>query len=267
MAYARHDVKPLGILHGQRNGELDASILVTIKDHNPQRGADMTFNTVAARAWVAMSAAARAAGHDLLPTDMGFGTYRTLHQQEVGFRFHYTTDDPGGNRPTKFWDGQTWFLKPRFEPAATPGQSNHGLGLAIDVANLSTAPAPSDARSRWVLDNYERFGFSHEFKNPKTDPCHIRYFAGDEPPPDVLQVDPPSGHVTTTRNFQQITEDDMLPIITNLEATRGVGAHVIKFALMDDGRLRVLGEDEWRVRGALEGTGWTNEQIAAAGVL
>ena len=59
----------------------------------------------------------------------------------------------------------------------------------------------------------------------------------------------------------------MLPVITNLEPARGADAQVIKFVLMDDGRLRVLGEDEWIVRGSLEGFGWTNAQIAAVTVV
>ena len=45
----------------------------------------------------------------------------------------------------------------------------------------------------------------------------------------------------------------MLPIITNLEATRGVEPKVIKMVLMDDGRLRMLTQEEWQLRGSLEG--------------
>jgi len=213
---------------------------------------------------VAMSGAARDAGHDLYPTDRGAGTYRSFDQQVAGFKFHYTLTRLDG-RPTKQWNGDTWYLKPGFEEAATPGTSNHGLGLAIDVAFLNASPPADDRRSIWVLDNYERFGFSHEFTD-KRDPRHIRYFAGDAIPDAVLGTgqDIPD---TGGRRRRQTPEGEMLPIITNLEATRGAGAGVIKFVLMDDGRLRALSEDEWRVRGALEGTGWTNAQIEAAGVV
>jgi hypothetical protein len=248
----------------QPNGAIDASLLVTIKDHNTTRGFDMTFNAVAARAWVAMSRAARAAGHDLYPTDKGYGTYRNLQMQTTGFKWHYTTDRLEG-RPTKVWDGKTWFLKPDFEPAARPGESNHGLGVAIDVAFLEAVPRSSDKRSIWVLDNYERFGFSHEFEDKSVDPRHIRYYKGDKIPDAVLDV--PEVVDEGGSDETQIPEDDMLPIITNQEATRGAPAHVIKFVLMDDGRLRVLGEEEWRVRGSLEGTPWSNELINKAGVI
>jgi D-alanyl-D-alanine carboxypeptidase len=249
----------------QENGRLDDSVLVTIKDSNTVRGFDMTFNKVAARAWVAMSRAAREAGHDLFPTDKGAGTYRTFANQVTGFKLHYTREHLEG-RPTKeFPPGTKWFLKPGMVPAATPGTSNHGLGLAIDVAFLENSPRPSDERSIWVLDNYERFGFSHEFHD-KTDPRHIRYFAGDHIPDAVRDTDediPDEGG----RGETQIKEDEMLPIITNLEAGRGLGALEMKMVLMDDGRLRLLDEDEWKLRGSLEGTGWTNAQINARQVI
>ncbi|HEX2785737.1 MAG TPA: M15 family metallopeptidase [Ilumatobacteraceae bacterium] len=258
-------VKPLKILlePKQENGRLDPSLLVTIKDTNTVRGFDMIFNKVAARAWLAMSGAASDAGHDLFPTDKGFGTYRSFEQQVAGFKFHYTLDHLEG-RPTKPFEGKTYFLKPGFEEAGTPGTSNHGLGLAIDVAFLDTSPRPSDKRSIWVLENYERFGFSHEFSD-MSDPRHIRYFAGDKIPEAVLGTGevPSQGGGGPT----QIKEDEMLPIITNLEATRGVEARVIKLVVMDDGRLRVLDEDEWKLRGALEGTAWTNEQINSRTVI
>lgn len=245
------------------NGQIDDSLLVTVKDPNPVRGFDMTFHKTAARAWVAMMQAAREAGHDLFPTDKGFATYRDLRMQEAGFKFHYTRDELPG-RPFKFWKNDKWFLRPKMEEAATPGTSNHGLGLAIDVANLSTSPRPSDTRSIWVLDNYQRFGFSHEFHSG-ADPCHIRYTEGDNVPDAVLGVT--EVHDAGGRGAVQIKEDEMLPIITNLEPTRGVDAQVVKFVLMDDGRLRVLEEDEWILRGSLAGTGWTNEQISRRQVI
>ena len=243
----------------QENGKLADSVLVTVKDRNELRGFDMVFNKVAARAWVAMSTAARAAGHDIYPTDRGAGTYRNFNTQVVGFKNHFTLDVLQG-RPTKQFEGKTWFLKPDQVQAATPGTSNHGLGLAIDVAFLEALPRASDKRSIWVLDNYERFGFSHEFHN-KSDPRHIRYTEGDNIPDAVSGTgeipDPPG----------PIKEEEMLPIITNLEPTRGADSQVIKMVLLDDGRLRLLNEDEWQLRGSLEGTGWTNAQINSRPVI
>jgi hypothetical protein len=266
MGFHVKTVKPLTILQGQDNGKLAEPLLVTVKDTNTARGLDMTFNKVAAQAWNAMSLAARAAGFDLYPTDKGFGTYRTFHLQVLGFKKHYAKGIIPGQKQKQF-EGETYSLIPGQEDAGTPGTSNHGTGNAIDVAFLDNSPRPNDKRSQWVLDNYESFGFSHEFDN-MDDPRHIRYDAGDTLPERVLGVPPiiddphPGGRFPV-----QIQEDEMLPIITNLEPTRGADAQVIKFVLMDDGRLRLLGEDEWIVRGSLEGFGWTNAQIAAVTVV
>lgn len=60
-------------------------------------------------------------------------------------------------------------------------------------------------------------------------------------------------------------EDDMADTIIN-NAEPGLGAvNKVKFRLMEDGTLRHLEEDEWRARGAVEGTPWTNAQISKAG--
>ena len=135
----------------------------------------------AADAWVAMCDAAFREQTIVLSPSSGGDSYRSYQAQVTGFENHYQlTALPG--RPTKQWKGQTWYLKSGYYEAGTPGTSNHGWGLAIDVAGLAAEPV--NPLSRWVLDNYGRFGFSHEHRD-KSDPPHIRYFAGDEGPPDV----------------------------------------------------------------------------------
>jgi LAS superfamily LD-carboxypeptidase LdcB len=59
---------------------------------------------------------------------------------------------------------------------ATPGKSNHNLGIAIDIANAS------GARLAWLLANEHLYGFSHELDS---EPWHIRYVAGDATPDAV----------------------------------------------------------------------------------
>ena len=60
--------------------------------------------------------------------------------------------------------------------------------------------------------------------------------------------------------------DDMLPIITNKQALGRVPPNVIKWALMDDGSLRVLDVDEWKARGEQPGVQWDNSQLQLHGV-
>ena len=134
MEFHVETVKPLTILHGQENGLLDESLLVTIPDVNAARGLDVTLNKVAAQAWNAMSLAAREAGFDLYPTDLGYGTYRTFSRQVSGFKNHYTKGFIEGRKHKEFPPGTVWSLNLNAEDAGTPG-------------NRTTAPAmPSTLR-------------------------------------------------------------------------------------------------------------------------
>ena len=56
--------------------------------------------------------------------------------------------------------------------------SRHMLGLAVDVANANGKIL------KWLLDNEDRFGFSHEVQS---EPWHIRYVAGDNVPVAVVE--------------------------------------------------------------------------------
>ena len=61
---------------------------------------------------------------------------------------------------------------------ATPGQSKHNLGIAIDIKN-STEPK----RLQWLAANAVSFGFSWEAL--PSEPWHLRYVAGDDIPERV----------------------------------------------------------------------------------
>lgn len=70
--------------------------------------------------------------------------------------------------------------------AATPGLSNHGLGLAIDVGSMiGSYISPSNLQIllnvqhpswQWLSNNLEEFGFGFEYNDQ---PWHIVYQAGD----------------------------------------------------------------------------------------
>ena len=68
--------------------------------------------------------------------------------------------------------------------AAVPGTSNHGLGLAIDLAIGSPehATSLSAADRTWLEANIARFGFSYE---SLSEPWHVRYVVGDVCPPYI----------------------------------------------------------------------------------
>jgi hypothetical protein len=61
---------------------------------------------------------------------------------------------------------------------ATPGKSQHNLGLAVDVHSAS-----EPKRLNWLIANVKEFGFSWEVV--PSEPWHLRYVCGDNVPPTV----------------------------------------------------------------------------------
>jgi hypothetical protein len=184
-------------LAGQQNGRFDDDVLVDV----PGLAGGPTVRLVApaARAWRALTAAGRQAGHTLKavgPHD----SYRPFATQERIFLERYTTD-PLPGRHTKQFRGKTFFQKPGTNVAAVPGNSNHGLGLAVDtgieVDGDPRAERIDQVTVDWLVANERRFGFSHELQS---EPWHIRYFAGDDVPDAVLELE---------RSGLTALEDDM----------------------------------------------------------
>ena len=167
-------------LAGTKNGELPASVLRNIKAPNGQ------LHRLAATAWNALQLAAYFDGIELKHV----GAYRPFDQQIKLFRERYTAS-PTGRTPqvTRTYQGTTWYLKKGMAPAGTPGTSNHGWGLAIDVASAS------GKRLEWLLgdgfstSNALKFGFSWEVKDgANAEAWHIRYVCGDKLPQAVLDA-------------------------------------------------------------------------------
>lgn len=71
-----------------------------------------------------------------------------------------------------------------FASAATPGFSNHGLGLSIDLAiGLPSSPVSVNAADiEWLTINIGRFGFTYE---SRVEPWHITYYIADDCPPYI----------------------------------------------------------------------------------
>jgi LAS superfamily LD-carboxypeptidase LdcB len=170
--YPMHAVTLPAALRGRTNGQLADSILVSTPGQSS--GPVVRLVAPAARAWRALCAAALAAGHTLTATSL-YDSYRPYAVQESTFRARYTTTRIAG-AATKMWQGETWYQRPGTAVAAVPGTSNHGLGLAVDVANVDSALS-------WLLVNVGRFGWSWELTS---EPWHLHYYAGDAIPAAVL---------------------------------------------------------------------------------
>lgn len=167
--------KPL-CLKSQKNGELSAGILKKCGIGN------FLLAEPAARACRALVAAAEARGFKVRAT----GTYRTYKQQEQLFLSRYTTKELPG-RPTRKWNGVTYWQLPKTAMAAAPGTSNHGWGLAVDFAEELDGDVQPESVSpkfvKWLVKHAKTYGFSAEVQS---EAWHWRYVDGDKIPAAVL---------------------------------------------------------------------------------
>lgn len=166
------------------NGELPSGLLRPV-------GPGGLLHSNAARAFEAMRVEALLAGFALTYT--WGGTYRTLEAQKSLFLRRYDPEFVEGRNVlenSRTYNGTKWYKRAGVAAAASPGTSNHGLGLAIDLA-LDKDPTdgldPDDAVSigpalNWLWLNAERFGFSWELQS---EPWHVRFVCGDEIPDAV----------------------------------------------------------------------------------
>lgn len=167
------------VLDGQLNGRLDPAILKSV----PGLAGGPTVRLVepAATGWRALTTAAQKAGHILKATS-AVDSYRPYDVQERTFLARYTTV-PIAGVSTRTWQGKTWYLKPGNAPAAAPGTSNHGWGLAVDTGEERDADAQAEsldlATLTWLVDHELNYGFSHEIQEEN---WHIRWYVGDDIP-------------------------------------------------------------------------------------
>lgn len=182
---------PAELQCGARNGSLGADVLADI-------GHGGRLALTVARAWNALYVAMAADGFtgDRALTFTPGGTYRTLAQQEALFaqRYEITDQTARVRSGDRFYAGSWWRIKrnalgrDRFSPAASPGTSNHGLGLAVDTA-LGATPAAATSITPalpWLVEHAHEFGFSWEVAS---EPWHLRYVEGPDLPARVLSIE------------------------------------------------------------------------------
>ena len=166
-------IMPADIAKAQ-NGMIDPKVLRPIQNKGQ-------LHRNAATAWNALQLSAYFAGISLNPISDP-DTYRNLDRQKTLFFARYQ-DTPTSRTPavTRKYEGKTWYLKPGVAPAGSPGTSNHGWGLAVDVANAN------GRNLDWMLQNCVRFGFTWEVKSgASAEAWHIRFVCGDTFPQAVL---------------------------------------------------------------------------------
>lgn len=188
MALVVKDVIIPSALAGQRNGRLDADLLVTVPG---LYGLSSTHRllAVAARSGAALIGTAFSEAGLRLGAAGPADGYRDYDQQVSTFTSHYSrTLLPGAPGDWKTWNGERWYRRPNKSIAAVPGQSNHGLGIARDYAQQLDADSAPESLTQeavdWLNANCVRFGWSFELQ---PEPWHLRHFTGDILTPAVLQ--------------------------------------------------------------------------------
>ena len=161
-------------LQGIDNGKLPAKLLTDILPSG-------RLHHYAAESWQRLQQSAAYEGLTLTQV----GDYRALVEQQALFmqRMRPYPDAKRNVQVTRQWNGQTWYLH-LGAPVATPGTSNHGWGLAIDVAlRVDGRAIPITARPQGAWRSGLQFlrklapslGWSWELQN---EPWHIRYVLG-----------------------------------------------------------------------------------------
>lgn len=176
----------------------------------------------AAAAWLRLTAAF---GREIRVTD----SYRPYVTQERIFTQRYAPQATGGGiyGDVRFWNGVRYVRKPGTAAAAVPGTSNHGWGLALDLAdgvNTGTGPAWD-----WLQANAAHYGWTNPAwaKNPRTyEPWHWEYN------PDLDQSKPVAG-----KSQLQIAEpepESETPTMLIIHANGG------NYALISGGRAKKI---------------------------
>lgn len=170
------------------NGRLGPELLTDIAFPGRPKGGQLHLQ--AARAWWALAAACLKATGVVLTVTSVADAYRNYSRQLSTFLTRYepvsyaTYLVTSTSRRRKFaYGGHTyWRLRSGMSQAATPGTSNHGWGLALDVCEITGSGQiigiASSKAWPWLKENLLRFGMSWEYTNEGVEDWHVRLHVG-----------------------------------------------------------------------------------------
>ncbi len=152
---------------------------------------------------------------------------------------------PGGpNSSARSLAAQRRFWSSQPPPAAVPGTSNHGWGIAVDI------PFP-DAQA-WLRRNAGRYGWSHDEGARVGEPWHFRYRGLSKAALRKLVKDPLAGYTASERGW--IREYDRLVSSRSNRPRRAVLKRV-----MAEQRKRIWKVAQPKSSGG-DGKGWTRDR-------
>lgn len=96
-------------------------------------------------------------------------------------------------------------------PAAIPGTSSHGQGLAVDINSWVYGNGSNTTRHQWLVNNAPRFGWSWELVGkPSGEPWHFNYVGG--------WADWASDNITPLETEEQREERELMAAIEEIRA-------------------------------------------------
>lgn len=227
MAYPVLSVRMPADLVREVNGRLSPAVLAPITFSSGGTGHHLMV-----RALKAMHAAAASEGVDLTWHD----PYRPYAEQwRIFFDRYTTTYRPGAER--KVFQGVVYYKKYGKASAATPGDSNHGLGIAIDFKQAGNRYTKV---VRWLLSKSHLYGFSWEIQS---EPWHLRYVSGDFLPGAVVRFEATNGTPQVPMPPQSGQEEDEMAALKGMY--NALGDDAIFFVYSD-------GTKKWIPHGSYE---------------
>ena len=183
-------VKPTD-LASTENGKLGPCSLQAVWTHG---WGHLSMHPRLAEAYALLTALCEAETGVRLTTSGPNDAYRSLEAQISAFKARMvdTYDPETCTTTTRTWNGKRYWLRKGFAPVATPGTSNHGRGLAVDVAihaptqKYPAAGITSNAKAwAWVQENAPSLGLTWEMQS---EPWHVRWTSGDTIPQRILDL-------------------------------------------------------------------------------
>lgn len=162
-----------------QNGRLPSNLLTSIDSSGRQ------LQIGAALRWASIQAEVQARYGWTPQLSAGATAYRTYEQQVALFTQRYSQINTGVDY--RYWNGKNWWRKPGYSSAATPGTSNHGLGVAIDVAGLGSFGSPRYTQFAVVAS---RHGYNNNEGKRIREPWHWVYTGSNEPAPPPPEPKP-----------------------------------------------------------------------------
>jgi hypothetical protein len=188
------------------NGRLGPELLTDIAFPGRPSGGQLHFQ--AARAWWALSAACLAATGVVLTITSIADAYRRYSRSALArsspLRAGQLRDLPphlheSTARFFLYGGHKYWRLRKGLSPSATPGTSNHGWGLALDVCEITgSGHIIGMAASRawpWLKENLLRYGMSWEYTKEGVEDWHVRLHVGANTTAAVVAFE--QGNVTS----------------------------------------------------------------------